>query len=83
MMFTHAKPHPSDDQQQQQQQQQHRQHQLVMVPDCCLLQAKYNLTRGSWKGLRGGTLVAGSLGLGFEEEEPWFEYGGRNFEHAW
>lgn len=27
--------------------------------------------------------MAGSLGLGFEHEEPWFEYGGRDYEHAW
>lgn len=54
---------------------------LIMIPDCCLLQALYNSKRGPWSNIRGVKVVAGSLGVGVDKN-PWFEYGGSDFKNV-
>jgi hypothetical protein len=55
-------------------------HDLVFIQDNCLTQVRYNAMRGDWRPILecGGRIVIGSLGLGITD--PWFEYGGRDFQ---
>ena len=51
---------------------------LVMIKQCCYLQAIFNLFRGAYTdNKRGMHIVAGSLGIGVHK--PFFEYGAESF----
>lgn len=54
---------------------------LIYIQGNCLTQARYNAMRGVWKHVLegGGRIVVGSIGIGMGDD-PWFEYGGRDFE---